>query len=505
MLIHDLFESGRAHNPQQTFLNFEGDHFTYEEFFDRIHRTANALRNWGIKPGDRVAVYLENCPEFLELFFATSYTGSVLAPSNPDYKERELRHSITLSAPRLLITSSELEDTARAVADDTSLEEILTIDTSSTHRTLESFETSEQVDPVDHKDDAVALHMYTSGTTGPPKAVEITHFNYTHAANDFAKRMGFAPSDNVATCLPLFHANAQVYTTLGACAAGSTVVLIREFSTSQWWEWMREYEVTEFNAMGSMLKMLDNVETDREDNPVNQIFSAGTPPELIEPFEARFGLRVVEGYSLTEDVLLILNPTEPQRRRIGSIGLPPAEKRIKIVDEDGESVSRGEKGEIIMDCPCTMAGYHDQPDKTDEAIQDGWFYTGDYGKLDDDGFVYFIDRKKNIIRRSGENISSYEVEGVIKSLEAVDEVAVIPTPDEFRTEEVKAMVKLKEGAELEPEDIVGVAKEELASFKTPRYVEFVDTFPYTPTQKIQKSKLREREKEESLDHWDREA
>lgn len=505
MLIHELFESGMARNPNQMFLNFEGNHVTYEEFYDRVHRTANTLSDWGIDPGDRVAVYLENCPEFLELFFATSYTGSVLAPSNPDYKERELRHSLTLSTPRLLITSSGLEDTAQAAAEDTSIEELITIDDSSTHRTLEPPTTDRRVSPVDREDGDVALHMYTSGTTGPPKAVEVTHFNYTHAANDFAKRMGFAPSDNVATCLPLFHANAQVYTTLGACAAGSTVVLLREFSTSQWWEWMREYEVTEFNAMGSMLKMLDNVELDQEDNPVRQIFSAGTPPELIEPFEDRFDLRIVEGYSLTEDVLLILNPTEPERRRIGSIGLPPAEKRVKIVDDDGEPVPRGEKGEIIMECPCTMAGYHDQPDKTDEAIQDGWFYTGDYGKLDDDGFVYFIDRKKDIVRRSGENISSYEVEGVIKSIEAVDEVAVIPTPDEFRTEEVKAMVKVKEDAELHPEDIVEVVSEELASFKVPRYIEFVDTFPYTPTQKIQKSKLRERETEESPDHWDREA
>jgi len=191
----------------------------------------------------------------------------------------------------------------------------------------------------------------------------------------------------------LFHANAQVYSLLGAAAAGAAVVIYERFSSSRWWEWCRAHDITEFNAMGSMLKMLDNrpESSDDADNPVERVFSAGTPPELIESFEERFGLRVVEGYSLTEDPLLVLNPVDEGKRRIGSIGLPPAEKRIRIVDEDGTDVPRGERGEIVQRCPAVMAGYHRQPEKTDEAIVDGWFYTGDYGKIDEDGFVYFLE------------------------------------------------------------------------------------------------------------------
>ncbi|MFC6732099.1 class I adenylate-forming enzyme family protein [Haladaptatus sp. GCM10025893] len=258
--------------------------------------------------------------------------------------------------------------------------------------------------------------------------------------------------------------------------------------------------------MGSMLKMLDNMPPaeDDADNPVEYVFSAGTPADLFEPFEERFDIQIVEGYSLTEDPLLMLNPTNKAKRKVGSIGLPPAEKRIKVVDDDGNEVPRGEKGEIIQNCPAMLASYYRQPDKTDEAVVDGWFYTGDYGKIDEDGFVYFLDRKKDIVRRGGENISTYEIEGVIKALDAVEEVAIIPSPDEFYDEVVKALVIKKEGHDLTPEEIIEVCEAELSSFKVPQYVEFVDEFPYTPTGKIQKQKLRTRENEERPEHWSRE-
>lgn len=506
MLIHELFASGRARNPDHPFLVFDGETFSYDDFETRIGRTAAALDACGVAPGDRVCVYLDNRPAFLALFFASSRLGTVLAPANPAYTERELAHSLSLSEPRLLITTADGLETARGAARDTTVEEVRTVDTGDRDTDLHALADGHTaVEPVDQAADSPALHMYTSGTTGPPKAVEVSHRNYTVAASDFAKRMGFAPSDRLATALPLFHANAQVYTTLGACAAGATVVLFEDFSASAWWERMRATDVTEFNAMGSMLKMLDAADPEEGDNPVELVFSAGTPPDLIEPFEERFGLRVVEGYSLTEDVLLILNPTTPSRRKIGSIGLPPAEKRVRIVDDDGDPVRRGEAGEIVMRCPSLMRGYYGQPDKTVEAVRDGWFHTGDVGRMDEEGFVYFLDRKKDVVRRSGENVSSFEVEGVIKAIEGVEEVAVIPVEDDVRGEEVKALVRRAPDARITPAEVVEAASESLAPFKRPRYVEFVEEFPYTPTEKIQKAKLREREREGDTDHWDREA
>ncbi|MFB6118010.1 class I adenylate-forming enzyme family protein [Halosegnis sp.] len=514
--IEDLLATRVEKTPDRPFLRFPAANGTgddtadsFRAVADRAKQYANALAAAGVNPGDRVAVFLPNQPAFVFLLFGAAYRNAVLAPANPAYTAGELEHALGLSQPTLLVTTPDLAATAREAAADTAVDRILTTEETATHDSLPTLADDQPATAPGHDGDAatVGLHMYTSGTTGPPKAVECRHRNWTHSAVDFQKRLGFTQADTLLTALPLFHANAQIYSTLGAVAAGATVVIREEFSTSRWWDWCRADDVTEFNAMGSMLAMLANrpEQADDADNPVERVFSAGTPPELIEPFEERFDLRVVEGYSLTEDPLLVLNPPDPARRRVGSIGLPPAEKRLRIVDEDGNPLPPGEKGEIVQKGPATMAGYHRQPEKTAEAIEDGWLYTGDYGKRDTDGFVYFLDRKKDIVRRGGENISSFEVEGVIKSLEAVEEVAVVPYPDEFYGEEVKALVRVAEGADLSPEAVIDACRGELAEFKWPRYVEFVTDFPYTPTGKIQKQQLRERETETEPDHYDREA
>jgi acyl-CoA synthetase (AMP-forming)/AMP-acid ligase II len=509
MRIDELLETRVQQTPEKPFLTFRDARFTYKETVRRSKQYANALSGLGIDSGDRVGLFLPNCPEFVFCLFANAYLDSVTAPSNPEYRPAELEHSLELSTPDLLVTTPDLLETAVDAAEGTSVQRILTTEPCDGHESLpaRAAEQSGDVSPHVGDEEAVGLHMYTSGTTGPPKAVECQHENWTISAIDFQKRMGLTVDDTFFTALPLFHANAQIYSTLGAAAAGAEVVIYERFSSSNWWDWCCDHDVTVFNAMGSMLKMLDNVPESAADadNPVELAFSAGTPAELIEPFEARFGLQVVEGYSLTEDPLLMLNPIDKDKRRIGSIGLPPAEKRVAVVDDDGEPVATGERGELVQRCPSLMAGYHGQPDKTADAIRDGWFYTGDYGRIDEDGFVYFLDRKKDIVRRAGENISSYEVEGVIKALDGVDEVAIIPSPDEFYTEVVKALIVVEADAELTPEEIVNHCQDELASFKVPRYVEFVEEFPYTPTGKIQKEKLRTRESEADPNHWDREG
>ncbi len=509
MRIEELLETRVQKTPEEPFLTFRDAQFTYGETADAAKRYANAFDELGVESGDRVGLFLPNCPEFVFSLFANAFLDSVTAPSNPEYRSTELEHSLELSTPEVLLTTPELLETATEAAEGTSVERILLTEEIDGYDSLPALAADRPATIDAHDGDAktVGLHMYTSGTTGPPKAVECQHENWTISALDFQKRMGFTVEDTLFTALPLFHANAQIYSTLGAAAAGSEVVIYERFSSSRWWEWCREHGVSEFNAMGSMLKMLDNTSESDDDaeNPVDLVFSAGTPPELIEPFEERFGVRVVEGYSLTEDPLLMLNPTDPEKRRIGSIGLPPAEKRIRIVDDDGNPVPSGERGEIVQRCPALMAGYHEQPEKTAEAVVDGWFHTGDYGKIDDDGFVYFLDRKKDIVRRGGENISSYEVEGVITSLDAVEEVAIIPSPDEFYTEVVKELIRTKEGHEIGPREIVEYCRGKIASFKVPRYVEFVEEFPYTPTGKIQKQRLRDREEDEEPDHWDRES
>lgn len=507
--IEELLETRVERTPDEQFLTVPDETFTFREAMNESKRYANALTELGIVAGDRMGLFLPNRPEFVFLMFANAYVDSVTAPSNPEYQPSELRHSIGLSQPTVLVTTPELLEVAAEAADGTAVERIMTTEPVDGYESLPALaaDQSTTIEPHDGDAATVGLHMYTSGTTGPPKAVECQHENWTISAIDFQKRLEITVEDTLFTALPLFHANAQIYSTLAAVAGGAEIVIYERFSSSNWWDWCRDHDVTVFNAMGSMLKMLDNLpETDDDsDNPVEIIMSGGTPPELIEPIEERFDVRVVEGYSLTEAPLPMLNPVDESKRRIGSVGLPPAEKRVRIVDEDGNHVPIGEKGEIVQQDPALMTGYHGQPDKTDEAMVDGWFYTGDYGKLDEDGFLYFLDRKKDIVRRAGENISSFEVESVVKAMDAVDEVAVIPSPDEFYTEVVKALIRVKDDEDLSPAEIVDHCRGELASFKIPQYVEFVEEFPYTPTGKIQKQKLRERERETEPDHWDREG
>jgi crotonobetaine/carnitine-CoA ligase len=497
MLAHELFYRGKERNPDGTYLAFQDEEYTYEEFDDRTSRLANFLLESGISMGDRVGSVIPNCTEHIELLFACSKIGAVFTPCNPELKPPALVHNFELSEPQVVITTTDLEDTVTDAANESPVDRLMTLDTVRRERDRHPA----TIDSVTYDDGEPLIHIYTSGTTGPPKACELSHFSWTESAINFSDRLGFAPSDNIAACQPLHHAILWPIA-LAPCAVGATVVLFEKFSSSQWWDWMREYDVTAFHAVGGLLRMLANMpKSDSETNhSVDLVYTNDVKPDL----EQRFDLRLVSGYALSEDPFLSINPPDPNRRKVGSIGFPSAGKRVKVVDNDGNEVPRGETGELIVKSPYQMNRYYNRPEKTKEAIKDGWLYTGDLMKQDDDGYLYFIDRKKHIVRRSGQNISSEEVEEVILELPDVENAAIIPTPDEFRGEEVKAVIKTKPDSRFPPERVIDHCEGRLSEHKVPRYVEFVDELPTSPTEKIQKAVLEEREREENPDHWDRE-
>jgi crotonobetaine/carnitine-CoA ligase len=497
MLIHELFQRGLERNPDGTFLAFQNERYSYQEFDDRSSVLANVLRDLGVSKGDKVGVLLPNCPEIVELLLACSKLGAVFTPTDPALEEVTLAHNLGLSETALLVANEELRGTAESVKPKTDIETIVTLSEIHDLRT----DTSASIETADLSPDDPAVHMYTSGTTGDPKACELTHNTWTKAATNFADRFGIAPSDNLASCHPLHHGILWT-SALAPAAAGATFVLFEEFSSSQWWDWMREYDVTMFLAIGGLLRMLGNLpeSPDEQRHNVDRVYTAKILPEL----EERFDIRLVSGYGLSESPFLCMNPIDKDRRKVESIGFPSPHKQIQIVDGDGNEVPRGETGEIIMKSPSMMPRYYNDPEKTEAAFEDGWLYTGDLGKQDEDGFVYFIDRKKHIIRRSGENISSEQIEVVIQNLPEVKTVAVIPSPDEIRGEEIKAVVELHPGADLTPEAVLEHCRSDLPEFKWPRYIEFVEEIPTSPTtDRIQKTKLEEREKEDDPDHWDR--
>jgi crotonobetaine/carnitine-CoA ligase len=309
--------------------------------------------------------------------------------------------------------------------------------------------------------------------------------------------LGFNHHDRVLCLLPLFHVNALCHMCIGMLSVGGSIVLTEKFSASRFWDEVKEFGITTSSLMRTIpqiLLALPEKPGDR-DNSL-RLAVALLSPELHTRFEERFGLTAVPSYSLTEDLLSVIGPKNMPRDKIGSCGvaLAPAVHRIRIVDEAGNDLPAGKPGEIVKQSPVVMQGYFKNPEATSKALKDGWLYTGDLGYLDVDGYLYFVDRVKDMVRRGDENISSEEVERVLNSHPQVAESAVIAVPDQIRGEEVKAYIVLKEAAtpEIVPaEAIWNFCKPHLAAFKVPRFIEYRNELPKTPSSKVQKNILRD--------------
>ena len=348
--------------------------------------------------------------------------------------------------------------------------------------------------------------IYTSGTTGPPKGAMISNFNYLNTGRVWADRLVEVREDDLFfTTLPLFHANAQMFTTMGALSSGRPYILRERFSASRFFDEIRQYDATIFNYIGGMLTMLmkQPARADDADNPARATFGGAASREIWQDFEKRFGVTIVEGFGLTESGgVCLCNP--PGKIKVGSIGRPVPYADAAVWDENLQEVPPGQTGEIVVKpkVPSAMfMGYYKQPDKTDEAWAGGWFHTGDRGYTDEDGYFYFVDRVKDCIRRRGENISSFDVEKVVNSHPKVLESAAVGVPAELGEDEVKIYVVLRPGQEIDPAELLEFCEERMAYFMIPRYVEIVEEFPKTATERIQKFELR---KQGVGQAWDRE-
>ncbi|WP_381155803.1 AMP-binding protein [Streptomyces iranensis] len=294
--------------------------------------------------------------------------------------------------------------------------------------------------------------------------------------------------------MPLFHGAAQINISLHAFYAGATVVLGRRFSASRFWDELRTHRVTQFNALGSVLPMLlAQPPSDRDrDHRATKVFAAPAPPQVLHPFEERFGVHVVEGYGLTEIKNVLYNPLGA--RKAGSLGLPTASSVLEIHDESGQRAAPGRTGEIVYRprLPDIMfAGYHRDPEATLATMKDLWWHTGDLGYTDEDGYFYFIDRKKDALRRRGENISSHEIESVLLACPGVMAVAAIGTPSELGEDEVLVVVQPEPGHEPDLTKLFAHCDRSMPHFMVPRYYRVVDRLPVTPNGKVRKHQLRD--------------
>ncbi len=506
-----------ARDPNKTFIEIGGLSRTYEEFFNGVKKAAAMFSELGIQKGDRVCLFLPNCIEYVYSWFGLSLIGAISVPVNTAYKRDEMAYILNNAEAKGLVTDPSLAEVAGAAAD---LAPSVTIrllrdggesnspsingwtDFGEAHNAAVPLAELPEISP-----HVISMLVYTSGTTGNPKGVQCTHLMYVAAGQGFAHWTEATSDDRFFTCLPYYHANIQYYSTMGALAAGGTLVVVDRFSASRFWNQVREAQATVVNFIGMMMPVLAKNEPspDDKDNTVRLFYgSPSFPPEFLADFQDRFATDIIVGFGMTETCFGTIEKIG-KKRRAGSSGEPRQhpqggfENQVRIADQvTGEHVGIDTVGEITIHNPAIMPGYWRNDEQNAETLRDGWLYTGDLGWVDSDGFLYFVDRKKDIIRRRGENISSQEVENVVKRHPNVLDCAVLAVPSELGEDEVKAYVTPREGATPDPQELVYWCADNLAYFKVPRYWEVRDELPRTPSLRVRKDVLRQ-EKEDLIE------
>ena len=505
------------------FLLFEGTSTSYAEADALASTVASNLKRFGVAKGDHVAVFMDNSPDTLWTIFGLGVLGAVCVPLNTAARGDQLVYYLRQSRASALVVDGHLAphiaphlpglaDIRTVFVRTSDLEQAGDADAIPGRidfTELKRATTGENgLEPVMFSD--VQLIMYTSGTTGPSKGVLCTHSQEQTGGLFMAEQMGYVESDVLYTCLPLFHANALRVTVNAALWAGGTVALARRFSARQFWQDIRSSGATQFNALGAMANIIlrnPPSASDRDHKVRLCNVVPALPPEADEEFTTRFGIATTSLYGSTEACcpLFAVNVPKEKGASCGRLVDPFA---IRVADDDDFELPTGEVGELLIrvDEPWHIfQGYFDMPAETMAAMRNGWFHTGDRGYRDEDGFFYFVDRKKESIRRRGENISSYEVELTISRHPAILEVAVVPFPSELGEDDVLAFVARREGAAIDEAQLIAFCEGRMAKFMVPRYVCFIDRIPKTPSEKVEKYKLRQLAEKEPGRLWDRQA
>ncbi len=485
--------------PDAPFVTHAGRSHTYGAFDARTDELAGGLAELGVEPGDVVSVFLPNCLEFLEAWWAILKAGAVFGPINPGYTAAEAGYVLEHSRAVAVFTNQHggsVIETARGGL--SHLRDVIDVDAPAGLARVGCDELASRglgapVVKRGHRD--LAAILYTSGTTGAPKGAMLSHQNLLVNAAQGAELVPLGPGERVGMLLPLFHANAQVVTTLIPLTIGCEVVMWERFSASRFWGEVAQFAPVTISAVPTILAaVLDAPGAPDGPTSLRYVICGAAPlsVELLRAFQDRFGIRILEGFGMTETgCIASLNPYYGDRK-VGSIGLPLRGQQMKIIDQEaGADAAPGEYGEIVIKGPNVMMGYLHDPEATTETIADGWLHSGDIGYMDDDGYFYIVDRTKDMIIRGGENIYPREIEEVLYQHDAVLECAVIGVPDPVRGEEVLAVVVAKDHAGVDPDELATFAAQRLAKFKLPTQIVFRAALPKTPTGKISKKPLRD--------------
>ena len=485
-VIAALLEYRATEHPDQTFVKWRDEGMSWGDFYDGALRIACGLRALGVAQGDRVAVMMPNRPEFLLAHFGAICAGAAPVPVNTAQRGDTLAYLLKDCGARAIV----IDESLRAQYAETGAGLLEVVRGEPENGTATSFEDllATPPTPVEAEGGTSFGVLYTSGTTGPPKGVVPMRTDITPLLAMW-DAMGVKAGETIYTCLPLFHGNPLAISVLGAMFLDAQIAIGDRFSASRFWDEVRAFDAVEFNHVGAVIPILlkqPEQPSDR-DNPVRTVLSAGCPPHCWEPFQDRFGVRIVEQFSMVDSPGYLIN----LEGKVGSMGKPAAGCEATVLGDDGAELPAGRVGELALRAAQGRTHYYlNHPDETEHAFRDGWFHTGDLASRDDEGFFYYAGRKKESMRRRGENVSAWEVENIVDQFPGVLESAAHAVPSELGEDDIKVVVVPRDGATVDPRALVEFARARMAKYAVPRYVEIRNEIPKTPTQRPRYAELK---------------
>ncbi len=488
-LAQTLLDSAER-DPAHVAVKLDDAELSYEMLAGASAHIAGLLAEHGFERRDRVGIMLPNVPHFPVVYYGVLRAGGIVVPMNVLLKKREVTFYLQDSGAKLLFAWHGFAEDAQAGAEAAGAECILV----KPERFQDMVDAaSPDTSVTQAADDDTAVILYTSGTTGQPKGAELTHANLVRNAEASRGLFGLGTDAVVLGALPLFHSFGQTCGMNATLGSGGTLSLIPRFDPGKALEIIARDKVNVFQGVptmyGAMLHHPGREDADTSSLTVCASGGSAMPVELMRGFEEAFGCKVLEGYGLSESSPIASFNHPDRERKPGSIGTPIDGVEMKVVDDDGGDVAQGEVGEIVIRGHNVMKGYWERNEATAETVRDGWLHTGDIGQIDGDGYFFIVDRKKDLIIRGGYNVYPREIEEILYEHPAVREVAVIGVPHDEYGEEIGAAVALKDGESVSEGELRDFVKEQVAAYKYPRQVWFVDDLPKGPTGKILKREI----------------
>ena len=525
--LFEMFKRTAERCPENTFIRFMGLSLTYQETANLIAKFAGSLADLGVKKGDKVAIHLPNCPQFIITYFATLKLGAIVVPCNPMYVAREMKYQLNNSGAETIITLTRFYAMIKGLQKETQIKNIIVANIKDyfpgklklLYTLLKEKKEGDRVTPEkeDYRflellkkgnpatipasnitaDDA-AIYLYTGGTTGKSKGAVLTNRNLVANTHQCKSWMGDLDKSIFLIVLPLFHSFGMTVGMNTTILAGGKVVLLPRFDAETVLKTIQKEKINYFPGVPTIYIALNNhPDVQKYDlTSIKACISGGAslPVEVQKQFEKISGGKIVEGYGLSEtSPLTHCNPVNGFRK-VGSIGVPCPGTVMKVIDvATGEDLPLGAVGELCVKGPQVMIGYLNMPEETKIALADGWFKTGDIAKIDEDGFTFIVDRKKDMIIAGGFNIYPRDVEEVLFAHPAIQETVVLGFRDPYRGETIKAYIVPKEGVSLTEKEVIEYCKENLAAYKVPKQLEFKKELPKTIIGKVLRRVLRDEE------------